>query len=349
MLGEKEIEEVKEWLNKSQNPLFFFDNDVDGLCSFLLLRRHIQRGFGIVVKSYPSLDAMYNKKIDELKPDVIFILDKPEVSDEFIDYANQSGLPIVWIDHHPLKKHSVDELRDKNVFYYNPLYSKKPSSEPTSYWCYKIAGNKNDLWISVVGCVSDQMLPESAEEFSKKYPDLLAYTKNPAKALFKSEIGKLSRILSYALKDKTSNVIRMLKKLWEVKSPYEILNGDGCEYILERYSEIDKKYSDLLSRAKQEAGGGKLLYFQYSGDLSISADLSNELAYLYPDKIIAVVFIKGDRANLSLRGKTDVRKILEIIMEKIGGTGGGHKHACGGTISVKDLQRFKSNIADIVK
>jgi single-stranded DNA-specific DHH superfamily exonuclease len=39
MLNDKQIDEIREHLEKAQNPLFFFDNDDDGLCSFLLLQR----------------------------------------------------------------------------------------------------------------------------------------------------------------------------------------------------------------------------------------------------------------------------------------------------------------------
>ena len=44
MLTKKQINEIREHLEKAQNPLFFFDNDPDGLCSFLLLQRYIGRG-----------------------------------------------------------------------------------------------------------------------------------------------------------------------------------------------------------------------------------------------------------------------------------------------------------------
>ena len=37
MLSDEKISKLKELLNNSQNPLFLFDNDTDGLCSFLLL------------------------------------------------------------------------------------------------------------------------------------------------------------------------------------------------------------------------------------------------------------------------------------------------------------------------
>ena len=71
MLTKNQIQEIKEHLEKAQNPLFFFDNDSDGLCSFLLLQRHIGRGKGIPVKTFPSLDESYFRKITELNPDYI--------------------------------------------------------------------------------------------------------------------------------------------------------------------------------------------------------------------------------------------------------------------------------------
>ena len=46
MLTKKQIKEIKEHLDKAQNPIFFFDNDPDGLCSFLLLQRYCEKGKG---------------------------------------------------------------------------------------------------------------------------------------------------------------------------------------------------------------------------------------------------------------------------------------------------------------
>ena len=81
--------------------------------------------------------------------------------------------------------------------------------------------------------------------------------------------------------------------------------------------------------------------------MSISSDLANELIYLYPKKIIVVVFAKEGKANLSLRG-INVREIFENALKGIEGAGGGHKEACGGTISTNDLEKFKSNISHIL-
>ena len=67
MLTQTQINEIREHLDKAQNPLFFFDNDNDGLISFLLLRRFIDTGKGIAVKGAHSLGKSYYKRVKELK------------------------------------------------------------------------------------------------------------------------------------------------------------------------------------------------------------------------------------------------------------------------------------------
>ena len=80
MLTEKELKEIREHLDRAQNPVFFVDNDNDGLCSFLILQRYSEKGKGVAVKSYPALDSEYFRKVEELNADYVFILDKAIVS-----------------------------------------------------------------------------------------------------------------------------------------------------------------------------------------------------------------------------------------------------------------------------
>ena len=222
MLSEKQIKEIQEHLEKAQNPLFFFDNDADGLASFALLRRYIDRGKGVAIKSFPDLNASYARKLYELKPDYVFVLDKPEVSDGFLEEVRNLNLPLVWIDHH-----SVPKPENKEIFYYNPYYNDK-TSEPVSYLCYKIVNRKEDVWLATVGCVSDSYLPDFYPEFEEKYPEFAL--KNPKSAfelLYDSRIGKIARILDFGLKDTTTNVVNMLRFLMNEQL---YLENDNTEY-----------------------------------------------------------------------------------------------------------------------
>lgn len=345
MLTEKQMDEIKEHLERAQNPLFFFDNDNDGLASFLLLRRFLDRGKGVAIKSFPGLNLSYYRKVEELGPDYIFILDKAIVSEDFLKKAREDNLPVVWIDHHQVEEDCKDF---EGVFYYNPFFNDK-TNEPVSYICYDITGKKEDIWLAVIGCVSDSYIPDFYNEFIKKYPEL--GKKDPKSAfdvLYNSDIGKISRILDFSLKDTTTNVVNMIKFMMRVNSPVDILDENvKTRQILKRYTEIKSKYDALVERAKKQVKG-KLVYFQYGGSLSLSANIANQLSYEFPDKIIVVVYLRGDIANLSLRGR-DIRNLtLKGIEDIEGATGGGHENATGAKMSVSDLPKFRKRMEELV-
>ena len=107
------------------------------------------------------------------------------------------------------------------------------------------------------------------------------------------------------------------------------------------------KYQKLVEKAKMEDSEEKILFFQYGGDLSISADLSNELSYRFPNKVIVVIYVTGFKANISVRGK----KVRELILKSIDGledaTGGGHEDAVGARIKFGDLEKFRGKLSEL--
>lgn len=343
MLTNNQIKEIREHLEKAQNPLFFFDNDNDGLISFLLLRRFLGRGMGVVIKSFPELNLSYYKKVEELNPDYIFILDKFMVSDEFLEKAKTNNLPVVWIDHHESKK--ILKSNDF-IYYYNPFLIDK-KNEPVSYLCYKIINNKKDIWLALIGCISDCYLPDFYKDFKKNFLELGLQKKNPTAfdLFFNSEIGKIARILDFSLKDSTTNVLKMMKFMISAKSPQDILEENKyTKQIFNRYNEINKKYQELILKARKVATE-KILYFQYAGNLSLSSNLANQLIHEFPDKLIVVIYFKDDFANISLRGKGDIKELTAKFIKDIpGAIGGGHKNATGAKINSEYLSKFKENI-----
>ena len=64
-LSEKQINELKDHLDTCKNPMFLFDDDQDGLCSFLQLYRHKKEGRGIIVKTSPKIGTIFLHKINE--------------------------------------------------------------------------------------------------------------------------------------------------------------------------------------------------------------------------------------------------------------------------------------------
>ena len=347
MLTNTQVSEIKEHLEKAQNPVFFFDNDPDGLCAFLILQRYIGRGKGVVIKSFPALDENYFRKVQEFNADYIFILDKPVVSKGFFERAKEGNVPIVWIDHHDVDEEEVPE----SVSYYNPIFNNPKSSEPTTVLCYNVTKKKDDSWIALVGAISDSYLPDFYNEFKEKFPELTVETKDPFKVLYDSKIGEVAFMMSNGLKDSTTNVVNMLRYLAKAKSPYDILEENGKNHSMhKKSSEIRKKYIQLLEKAKKVyKKNERVLFFRYGGDLSVSGELANNVKYLFPDKIVVVAYVKGNKVNLSLRGGNIREKFLEAIDGLDGATGGGHKDAVGGQMSADSLDKFIDRIKELVQ
>lgn len=345
MLSTKKLREIKNHLDKAQNPLFLYDNDEDGLCAFIILRKYIGEGKGVAIKSYPDLSKDYIRKIKEFESDYVFILDKPVISKEFFEEIQKINIPVVWIDHHQGEMPSFPE----NVFYYNPFFSKKPSSEPTTYLCYKACSQKSSMWIAVLGSIADRFFPEFYKDFKKQYPELGIDSEDPFKIAYKSELGNVLRILGFSLKDRITHVVRMQNFLIKANSPYDILNESKKNMTMHaRYNQINKRFQILLEKAKLVGqASGKILFFKFSGDLSIAADLSNELGFLFPKKIIVVGYISGSKINMSLRGEK-VRGFFLKTIEDMEATGGGHENAVGGKIRTEDFDLFKKKFESFV-
>ncbi len=347
MLTQEQVKEISEHLEKAQNPLFFYDNDQDGLCSFLLLQKLFGRGKGIPVKSFPGLTAEYFRRINELKADYVFILDKPVVEKPFWEKMQQINMPVVWIDHHEIDE---DEIPDF-VNYYNPLFNKPATNEPVTFLCHQVNSRKDDLWLAVIGCISDRFLPDFYEDFKQQYPELCVNSKNPFEIFYKSELGKIARIFGFSLKDRITNVIQMQKFLMNSKNPYDVLNETSKNKTMhERFNQVNKKYLKFMEKARENRERyKKLLYFQYGGDMSISADLSNQLSYDFPDKVVVVVYVSGVKANISARGKNVRNMILDSIEGIEGATGGGHEEAVGAQMKVEYLEKFKERLVNFVE
>ena len=334
------LSKITYYLNKSENPLIIYDDDPDGLCSFLLIKRKYKKANGYVLKGSPVINVDLVNKIKDFYPDLILILDIPVLTQEFVDKIN---VPIIWIDHHPI-------LNIKGIHYFNPRLIKKSDNRPTTYWCYKLI--KKDIWIAVTGIISDWSKPEFFKEFVEKYPGLANEKDKKEDILFKSELGRLAKIFSFILKNKNSVVDKCINLLVKINNPYEILNQETEEgrYIYSKAEKIWQKYNDLIKKALEINPDKNLVIFTYSSEsMSFTGEIANELNYIHKDKIIFVGRQKDDKINFSLR--SEIIKVLPILQESLKGlkgTGGGHDYAVGGNIEVNDFSTFIINLKKIV-
>ncbi|HLC58483.1 MAG TPA: DHHA1 domain-containing protein [Candidatus Nanoarchaeia archaeon] len=339
MLTEKELTEIREILESSQNPIYFFDGDGDGLSSYLNLKKHYKKGLGVPVKSGgpEGITSEYLKYVDEEKPDLVVILDKAVLTQEFID---KIPCQILILDHHP-------PIKLKKVKYYNPQLH--GSNVPTSYLAYQVT--KTNAWIAAIGCLFDYFIPDFLDEI-KEYIEDKEY-KTPGDITYNTKLGEMIKTISFIIKGKHEDVKKSLKALEKINSLNEIFNKSTPEgkFIRERYERLNKEYEKLLSKAKSEATRSKLFLFIYpSQAVSFTVELSNELCYRYPKKTIIVGREKENKIAMSLRDQNrDISKILEISLKGLEGYGGGHEHACGCAVSKKDFNMFIERIKQELK
>jgi len=252
---------------------------------------------------------------------------------------------------HKVDLDEIDKKIPKFVNYYNPMLNKKKSNEPVTALCYQVTNKKADMWIAVIGCIADKFVPDFYSEFRKEFKDLTIDSKDAFEICYNSGIGEIATMFSFALMDRTTNVINMLKFLMKVKGPYDVLEENTKTHSMhKRSNELYEKYNELIEKAKEEIkDSGKLFFFKYGGEISMSADISNRLGYLFPEKIIVIAKVNEYRASFSIRGKKIREKVLKVIENIEGATGGGHKDAVGAQMKAEDLKRFERELRKTVE
>lgn len=342
-LTKKQYKEIRDELDSTIRPLFLFDDDADGLCSFLLLYRYVKEGQGVIVKAAPIVEEMFVSKVKNYSPDKIFVVDMPMISEEFSSQVNE---PLVWIDHH--------EPQKTKYKYYNPRVKNPADNIPATYHCFKSTDEK-DLWIAAVGCIGDWYIPDFIDQFIEKYPDLLPkkYTKIED-ILYKTKVGTLVELFFFLLKGTTSTALKNVKVLTRIDSPYEILNQESPQgkFIWKNYLKLKIKFDELYEDAIQNSKKTKdfLIYIYDDQQNSFTSEVSNKLSAKYTNKVLIIGRRHYDEMKLSIRSNKKI--INEWVTNSVAGLrgyGGGHEHACGCVVHVDDYDIFVERMKEYAK
>ncbi len=347
MLSKEQYSQILQELDECQRPLYFFHDDSDGLASFLLLYRYKKEGKGVCVKSHPKVDSRFFKVTKEFAPDKIFILDLAILEPEFVDEFRD--IPIIWVDHH-------SPIKLPGVKYFNPRVENVNHITCVAELCYHVVKEHRpeDIWIAAAGIIGDWQLSKVTEEFSEKFPDLLPSSINrPEKALFDSPYSRVIKMMNFILKGSTQEVMKCVKILTRVESPYELLNGttSRAQFIVKYFEKINKLYAQLLDYAVQKVSDSKLLLVQYSENkMSFTGELSNELLYRFPNKVILVAREKSGEMKCSLRTSPglNLQAAITKALDGVNGYGGGHEYACGSCVKVEDFKKFIEQLNAVI-
>jgi len=340
MLSKEELTKLREHLERAQNPLFLYDNDADGLCAYLILKKEIGRGKGVAIKSFPNLTERYLNKVEEFNSDYVFVLDYSIISHEFAEGLQDKNIPLIIIDHHEIK--DVDYLKEKAE-----IFNSFPLSEPTTLICYSLFKKKENQWITLVGCTSDVFKPDFAKEFSKENPEIYNASLDPFEMLYQTEIGKIAMMLNYGLKDTTTNVVKLMKYMEKASSPSDILVENKETFNLHKKYTKTTEYVKKIAK-KVKAVGDNMLILEYGGENSLSSEISNYILLNNREKFIIVSFKGSGNCNISIRGKRSKEVLLKAIEGMEGASGGGHEEACGARVPADKWEEFKEKMINLV-
>ncbi len=344
MITDTQLKEIRHFLKKSQRPLFIFDDDPDGLCAFLVLWKYIRRGKWMPYKGSLKIANDVLDVVHHYEPDLIVFLDKPVLEQEFVDRV--SNIEIVHIDHH-----APISTRGKKYHYYNPRVNDDKDSRPTTYWAYRVA--QKDLWIAVVGALSDWHIPEFFTEFRRAYPGYVEkkFTEAP-ELLFDEPLGDLVKAFTFALKGKREDVIKAVHILTEIESPYEITRKETPQgrFVYKHFEKMNKQYQRLLTDALASKKDNPIFIYTYPAiETSFTALLATELCYRLPEKIIIVARVKDSETLMSIRSRTvTLPDKVEESLVGLTGYGGGHTYACGACVKNDEFSLFMERFRKLV-
>ena len=323
------MERVREAISAASNPIVFFDDDADGIASFLLLQHVLGDTLYAPMKKRPNLGETLSELATQLGADLKIVLDVAVLEDVFLSTPPQT----VWIDHH-------DEQDPRGAIYLN-------GSVPTSMLVYELFSGPK--WIAAAGAVGDYHIPSFIEELRHEHPELVPSFERVEDLVFSSPLGELALIFETCVKGTIREARRKLDVLRRIKDPEELLEGTTTEGIIIRraYERDRAEYRGYLAEALEHAKGSEKLFvyrYAHSGH-TFTAQLSNELAYTLPDHVVIVAAEYAGAYRLSIRSHArELPELLARALIGIEGSGGGHPHACGANVKSEDFERFLENL-----
>lgn len=324
---------IQTKLQQAEKPLFIIDDDPDGVCAYLLLKKYMKKGEFVLVKSAPIISEEFLEHVEKKEPDLIIILDIANVSEEFLKGANK---PIIWIDHH-------EPQQEHGAIYYNPRKYDDNIYVPTSECAWNIV--QDHKWIAGIGIMEDWKIPPFIDELIKEYPDLIRKTTNPGELRFDTGYGRIGTIIRASLKGSEADSIRCIRLFEMLKTPYD-MDNEPEKYLLplKKYRDLSYELENLVDDAEKKAEKTKdmIIYiYEHVGLYALTGILAEILSYKHPDKLILVARGKGGHYRMAIRAKKgDINFALQRSFEGTGGRGGGHKLSCGGSIPENELDDF---------
>lgn len=336
MLTEKQKELLREEAFYCKNPVYFFDNDADGLSSFLLLYDIIKEGKGYSARTGPELSGDFSKLVKD-ENDKVFVIDKAMISEAFLYNVKKK---IVWIDHH-----MPQIISKKNIVYINPRKNDFEAYYSTTQCIYSTFQDKiKRKWIAATGMLGDWCVPDFQEELIRDYPRFISKGKT-APEVANGDVKLMIRIFSLIQKGDSNSIRKAIDALLVIKDPYEILEQktENGMIVWKKYEQMNEEFNKVFQSSKISIHDKVVVCIFEPIKNSFTKEIAQELVIKYPDKIIVVLREKNGILMGSIRGKNTLLA-GEKAIKGLKATIGGHEDAAGININKEDLDEFIKRI-----
>ena len=284
---EEDLQTILNNADQAKNPAVVFDDDGDGVCSFLQLHKFLEMR-GIDLKKWatlrtkrPVIKDKLSELISENHVDSLFVLDIVGAKERF--FSDLNGTKITWIDHHAMCDDNRD-LPERKLNYINPSLrrlTKEVPYFPTSAICYEAW--RQDAWIAAIGYLSDGALPMALLDLFHEYSYLLKDKSGNNYGYIESEfnlkliiaknkfqrpsekttsllkfireetlMGDLINIFNYVLKGTDSDVKKNIELLTKISIPHEILDerlrSEPGKALFDYYEKTKADYQETYNK-----------------------------------------------------------------------------------------------------
>ncbi len=346
---------------KSKNPIVFFDQDTDGSCSYIQLRKtfsNIKEGYPLS-KNDDSQDECLEKIYDN--HDLIIFVDTPYLKKEFFETVGKRDC--IWVDHHP-RAGEMQEIRKSfsdNIIVLNPLDFDSKDGRCTSYQIYRICDKKKNLVYCALACVSDfylfDILIDLYNYDSKLFSLVFKISEEKRLELFDfinkydfrddtvyDERANWIQYLSYDCgsilyknffdllykfsdsRDST-RLLRKISKLDFIDFKVELNNSkdelfERFNTIYDEYKQVYKKVFKSLSKGEWKKSG--IVFVEHSNCIkSFNRQLSEELAYRLEDwRVICSCYQKDNYDSVSCSLRSRGVNVNELLQNALSGLDG---------------------------
>ncbi|MFH1424879.1 MAG: DUF359 domain-containing protein [archaeon] len=324
---------AREFISKLKGKtVVLHHDDPDGCTSAVLMLKKVKAV--PIVTNDVTIHANLRREIEKENAKNLIIVDLGgEARSDIVEMSQKMNVMVV--DHHQV----WGDAPFGNALLLNPHLFEVPDTHiaPASYLCYKITQD-ND-WIAAIGVIGDKGQPQCAD-FLKK-----------TKSHYKVDFDELTELASAA--DVVGESDSLVQILLKANGPGDLLKS---KELVEYGKTVASELNLLLAAHKKEAkllAGGKLLVYEMKSELEMRGAVANQLQTHYPDKVIIIAEAEDDEFSMSLRTMRDDFDLVPAIKASIAGLksaqGGGHAHASGAKVLLKDKETFLQRFAEQIK